>query len=242
MYILKIILGILALVVVYTIIRTYLLIKKSEVLVAQTHKYERVVPQATSTFLFLGDSTAVGTGSVEPQDTVAGRFGKEFPSATIQNEGINGQKIHQLAMTLASRSPEQVDLLVIQIGANDIIRFTPLGDVRKDLDTVLEKSQRMSKKVVILHSGNVGAAPFFPYYLGWIWTWRTRVVRDIYLEETKKYGIPYVDLFEERKNDPFLTDTNKYYAPDGLHLTGDGYAEWFKKIQETLGKDAQSGK
>ena len=237
MYILKIILGVIFLVILYTIIRTSILIKKSSLLISQAHKYERIIPNASSTFLFIGDSTTVGVGSETAEESIPGKFGEKFPLATIINEGVSGQKIRELLETLSTTSSRQtVDVLVIQIGANDIIRFTKLDDIKNDLDALLSKTKKISKKVIILHSGNVGAAPFFPPYLSWIWTERTRLVREIYINETKKYNVSYVDLFEERKDDIFLTDPNKYYASDKLHPTSEGYAIWFNKINKVLEK------
>lgn len=234
-YFLKVISGILVFVFLYTSVRAFVLIQRSKVLVEKSQRYEKHVEGATDTFLFIGDSTTVGTGSADPVDTISGRFSVLYPEVNIINQGINGQKIHELAQNFSSSSYSNINLIVIQIGANDIIRLTPEENIKADLDLLLQKATQLSKKVVILHSGNVGAAPFFPRYLGWIWTWKAKKVRDLYINEAKKYNVKYVDLFQKREDDIFLTDVNKYYADDYLHPSGEGYKIWFDKIKTEVG-------
>ncbi len=240
MYLLKLIILILILAAIYTAIRTTILIRKSGALVAASSKYERLSSRPSHTFLFLGDSTTVGTGSENPELSVAGRFGAAFPSASIYNRGINGQKIHELAQSFTAASaaeqqtPARFDLIMIQIGANDIIRFTPTDKIEANLDALLTEAKTKSDRVVILHSGNLGLSPFFPRYLGWIWTMRSKQVRSIYMRLAEKHDVVYVDLFEEKNSDELSKDTKKYYAADYLHLTGAGYGIWFDKIMQAM--------
>lgn len=215
-------------------VRTYLLARKAAVFMKDFRPYERIQPAASSVIIFAGDSTAVGTGSSDPAFSVAGRFGALFPDATIRNYGKNGMKLGDLAVTLADPAIGKADMLILQIGANDILRFTPLAAVKKNLELVLKEASAISPRVVILHGGNVGLAPFFPRPLGWIWSRRTRQVRDIYLKQAAAAGAIYVDLYRSRQDDPFLTDISKYYAPDLLHPSGEGYRIWFEEIQKTL--------
>ena len=259
MYLLKLIILILILAAIYTAIRTTILIKKSSALIAASSKYERISPRPSHNLLFLGDSTTVGTGSENPELSVAGRFGAAYPNASIYNRGINGQKIHELVQSfvadplnsasganatsstspladslVAPQGPAHFDLIVIQIGANDIIRFTPTDKIEADLDTLLAEAKTKSDRVAILHSGNLGLSPFFPRYLGWIWTMRTKQVRSIYIRLADKHQAMYVDLFEEKNSDELSKDPKKYYAADYLHLTGAGYGIWFDKINAAI--------
>ena len=221
-------------VLVFNILRIAFLIMKSHSLVKDAQAYQRIKPEAKLKILFIGDSTAVGTGAKDPRDSVAGRFGKDFPEAQIINLGINGESTHQLAQAFNPQKLSPCDLVVIQIGGNDIIRFTNLSNLEKDLDQLLSKVSRLSRKIVLLHSGNVGLAPFFPRYLEGPWRGRSLQVRSLFMTYAARYHAAYVNLFTERPNDLFLTDVHKYYSPDMLHPSGEGYGLWYKTIRETM--------
>ena len=214
--------------------RTFLLLQKSRAIVKDSISFQRMNPKAVIKILFLGDSTAVGTGAADPRDSVAGRFGRDFLDAHIVNLGKNGNKIKDLAREFNPEDYQGFNLIVIQAGGNDILRFTPLKYLEKDLRTILDKTKRVNRQVVILHSGNIGLAPFFPRPFGWVWSYRTLLVRELYTRIAKESGAVYVDLYAERKDDPFLKDVKRFYAPDLLHASGEGYGIWYNKIKETM--------
>jgi len=124
--------------------------------------------------------------------------------------------------------------VVIQIGGNDIMKFTPFRSIDRDVTIVIEDAKRIARHVVILHSGNVGLAPFFIWPIDWIMTERARAVRRIYMKKAREEDVLYVDLFTERGNDLFLKDIPKYYSLDHLHPSGEGYRWWYERIRATL--------
>lgn len=196
--------------------------------------FNRSLPGSGLKVLFLGDSTAVGTGADDQSRSTAGYLGQDFPDAEITNISHNGQKIHDLLTAFDSYNFGSFDLVVMQIGANDILQFTAFRDIELDMQKLIEKAKTISRYVVILHSGNVGAAPIFRWPFDIIMTERSRRVREIYLRLARANRVYYVDLFQERDNDLFLKDVPKYYAPDFLHPSGDGYRFWYERIRQTL--------
>lgn len=214
--------------------RSWLLFQKSREIVKSSTPFQRIDPDAQLRILILGDSTAVGTGAVNPSDSVAGRFGRDFPNAEIINLGGNGKRVKDLAQQFSPENYKDFDLIVIQVGGNDILRFTALFDLREDLQELMQKAKQFAPHVVVLHSGNIGLAPFFPRSFGWLWTYRTKQVRALYMKIAQEMSVVYVDLFTDRKSDPFLKDVKRFYAPDLLHASGDGYGIWYNKIRETL--------
>jgi lysophospholipase L1-like esterase len=40
-------------------------------------------------------------------------------------------------------------------------------------------------------------------------------------------GVIFVDLFTHPKGEAFTKEPKRYYCPDGLHPSGEGYALWF---------------
>ena len=198
--------------------------------------FQRNNPKSSLKILFIGDSTAVGTGAESNEKSVAGYFGRDFSLAHIVNLGQNGRRLHDLIKDFNPKKDERYTLVVAQIGANDILHFTPFKNVERDLSIIVDRAKSMADYVVILYCGNVGAAPIFFWPFNLIYTERTRKVRSIYIKTAKEKEILYINLFEELSDDMFLKDVNRFYCPDYLHPSGDGYLMWYNKIRETLNK------
>ncbi|MBP6342727.1 MAG: SGNH/GDSL hydrolase family protein [Candidatus Omnitrophica bacterium] len=227
--------GVLVVIAVLITARQYLEIASVTKAVSyESVPFNRPLPAADLKFLFLGDSTAVGTGALSNQLSTAGYFGQDFPLAEVINYGVNGKRIRELLTDLETKKFGNFNLVVIQIGGNDIMKFTPYSNIEDDLLKVIQKAKTFGRHVVILHSGNVGTAPIFHWPFDYIMTQRTRKVREIYMRSAKTLGVIYVDLFAEKKDDVFLTDVTRYYSSDFLHPSGDGYRWWYDRIVETL--------
>jgi lysophospholipase L1-like esterase len=210
--------------------------KKAAAIIESTNGFQRHDLDANKKILVLGDSTAVGIGSSDSKYSIAGRFGKDYSQAhieTIAKSGLRLQGLDPFPETLSKK----YDLIVIQIGANDILRNTDYEEIRMRVDKLLTEANNRSDNVVILHSGNVGLAPVFYFPLNKYYSYRTKKVREIYLELCKKTDTIYVDLFKGKNKDLFSTDIEKYYAPDRLHLTDEGYAFWYSEIRKAMKRE-----
>lgn len=216
-------------------IRVYARIQKSSVLVAKSNPFEQHVTTPTSRILVLGDSTAVGTGAMSNEDSTAGRLAKLYPQAEIVNKAVNGLKISGLLDILATIPADtHFDLVLIQIGANDIIRLTSQDEIATGIEKVLVRAKSLSDTVIVLHSGDIGEAPFFPWYVRPLYHYRSLKVRDIYINATRKTGTSYVDLVTSSVGAKLKNNPDFYYAPDSLHLSGEGYGLWFEEIKKHL--------
>ena len=224
-----------ALYLVSEVVRFVMLMQRGSSVSESAKRFEQVIEHATRTFVVMGDSTAVGTGAGNPHESVAGRIGKDFPESTVRNYGINGLKAEGLVQELKKLPEEKVaDVLIVQIGGNDILRFTELAKLRKDITEVLHEAALRADTVIVMSTGNVGSAPAFGMLTSKLYEWRTRQVRALFIELTTKKEVSYVDLFIERKDDPFVADPKTYHSPDGLHPSGTGYGLWYEKLHEKL--------
>ena len=228
---------------IYDIFKFFRLYNIGISLTARAQKYEQENKDTNSRILIFGDSTAVGTGASNKDLSTVGLLAAKYPSSEIQNFGINGAKLKDLIdIEMPKAKDESADIVIIQAGANDIVRFTKISEVEKNLKEVINLAKKKLKsepacKIIILHSGNIGSCPIFPFYASYFITKRTRVVRDIYLkiiqEENNKSlekNIFYVDLFQEKNEDIFLSDPKKFFASDSFHPGDAGYKYWFDKI------------
>lgn len=219
--------------ILFVVLRFRALVQKGKVLVRYSHPFERRIPGGRPRILVMGDSTAVGTGVADPAGSVAGCFGRDFPQADIQNLGVNGMRAAELVHHFPHAADKSFDLVLLQIGANDIIRGTGIDDFKNSITRIFEKATLLGLRVVALHSGNVGLAPLFPWPLNRTLRARTLKIRDVYKKKAAEHGVTYVDLFEEKANDPFR-DHAVFYAADKLHLTEAGYSFWYQKIRSAM--------
>ncbi len=230
-----IIITLLVVVLAFDLVRGFILAKRSQVLIRSLTPFSRNLPNAPMRILVVGDSTAYGTGSDSPTTTTAGRLGEMYPQASVTNLAVNGLKIEGLLAIFEKIDLKtHYDIVLIQIGANDIIRLTSIDRIHEGIKKVLERAQKFGGKVILLHSGNVGEAPFFPWYLRPILSSRSLEVRDIYTSEVGNYSAEYVDLINSPVAKLLRDDIKKYYSNDMLHLTGDGYGLWFNEIKKHL--------
>jgi len=214
-------------------VHVYFLVRTSRQLVQQSRVYERFVSADAPRILIIGDSTGVGTGVSDPQFSIAGRFGTEFPDTSIQNISKNGWKVDDALQNFPNVPQKSMSIILLQIGANDIIRGTPMVQFSASLDAVFKKSTAAAKQVFALHSGNVGLAPFFPWPLSSIMRARTLRYREEYRRIAAANGVNYVDLYHEAADDPFQ-GKHEFYAADLLHLSAQGYEEWYRSIRQMM--------
>ena len=215
----------------------YRAIKISEQMIARVKPYEQHPLVPKQTILVTGDSTAVGVGALDNQESIAGRLGQQFPQADITNLGVSGARLKDLIPILKSQkeSFKTYDLLMIQIGANDITHFTPYATIHEQLLEVIALAEQLSKKTLILTCGNMGGARVFRWPLSFIMRERTLKVRTLFQQViSNRVKVFYIDLFKDKKNDPFEKDLKKYYAPDLFHLTGAGYGIWYLAVAKQL--------
>ncbi len=186
--------------------------------------------------LVAGDSTGVGTGADDSRYGTPGRLGNDFSEADIENISENGLKIEGLVKKLESLSSENhYDLILIQIGANDIVSLTPLKKVKEDLSLLMNLATEKGERIIVLTSGNIGLSPIFRSPLSEIISKRTLSVREIFMNEIALHeNVKYVDLFKNAEEDIFLTDIDKYYASDYYHPSKDGYGVWYEEIRKKL--------
>ncbi len=210
-------------------------IEASKPLIAEAVAFEQHPAHPTEKILVAGDSTGVGVGASSNQDSIAGRIGRDFPDADITNISHSGDRLADLEKILQAHNGSGYDVVLLQIGANDITGRTPYADTRAELEHVLDRASMLGVKIVVMTAGNVGLSPAFKWPLSLYIEARTKSVRSIFLDEISKHqNASYVDLFKEAKDEIFNTDIPRYYAPDRFHPSGEGYGEWYAKLKPSL--------
>ncbi len=203
-------------------------------LIAKTQPYEQAGTSEGPYILIIGDSTGYGTGVTHKEHSVAGRLGTEYPNASIENQSINGQTIADAIKRFAPER-QQYDLVLLQLGGNDILQKRSLEMVEEDVKALLKLLAGVTSEVVMISAGNVGAAPAFTGNEAATYETLSREYHAklmTIMSENPRFT--YISLFDEREVDPFVAEPNRYLASDGLHPSGEGYGLWYQKVAPAI--------
>lgn len=221
-------------IIVVVLVVTQLTLFKTLYLIVTVAPYEQK-GNGTQSLLVLGDSTGYGTGTTNSQYSVAGRIGAEYPSLTITNNSVNGRTIGELRKDIENLSG-QYDVILLQIGANDILQKRPLETVVEDLNATLDALAPRAKKIVMIASGNVGGAVRFKGTEKAAHYQQQSVIfkEAFFAIQSERDYFTYVDLYVDPSDDPFVLEPEIYTANDGLHPSNQGYEIWFHKVKPAV--------
>ena len=204
-------------------------IKFSRQLVAQTVPAQSSPEGCLRTIVVAGDSTAFGVGAL-PAESTGGRLAAAFPHARVVNVARSGARIGHVADQLASLDFDHADLVLIHACANDVLEFRSLAKVEADLRAAIARARALSPNVILMPGHNFSVAPFFLRPMSRVVMWHAVKIHAMVLRVTKELDVILVDLFKDPTEDPFAQEPHRYYCPDGLHPSGEGYALWFATL------------
>jgi lysophospholipase L1-like esterase len=211
-------------------------IGQSVVLAKRSEPLQHTPKDPTLSLLIVGDSTAVGTGATSGQSSLAGLLAHRYPRLLIENRARDGVKFADVLRQLGGE--QRFDIVLVQAGGNDVIRWGGLSSLRTDIQQVAQLARQRGDLVVLMPAGNVGNSPFFFPPLSWLMTQRSRELHSYVQQSAARTGAVYVDLFEDRGDDPFVKNPG-LNAVDGLHPSDAGYRVWFNELMEQAELDAR---
>lgn len=171
-------------------------------------------PRAPLVWAF-GDSLAAGYGlppAVGFTAQLQAALRKSGVAATVRNGGVAGDTAAQARARLAwglrglATTP---DLVIVELGANDMLRGLPVAQARANLDAVLTELKR--RRIPVLLAGMRAAPNLGPDY--------ARAFEAMYPALARKHGVPLYGFFLDG-----VAGQRTLIQPDGLHPNGRGVA------------------
>jgi len=108
------------------------------------------------TIVFLGDSLTAGLG-VQPTEAfpalIADRIRAERLPFEVENAGLSGDTSAGGLRRIEWLLQRRIDLLVIELGANDGLRGLPLTSLKTNLQTIIDKARAKNPAVKIVLAG-----------------------------------------------------------------------------------------
>lgn len=216
---------------------SYQKLSVSKKLVSEAVPFSRITADTTKTLLVLGDSTAVGVGATTTKDSIPAKLAAHIDATYVENYAVSGARVKDIESQLLRATQDTYDVLLLQVGANDIIRFTSREEVSSSLEPLLQKVAEKGKTVIFISAGNVGGAPIIPPPLRPVYTKLNLKYHDLFEKLSELHGVQYVNLYQPADQDPFLQQPEVYFALDDFHPSSAGYDIWFNMlIAELKGK------
>lgn len=185
----------------------------------------------------LGDSTVAGVGVDRARDTMpvqlAQRVSDELERPVeLVGHGVSGAVTHDVLDQLDDVPPTGVDVLVIEIGSNDVTHRTSLADVESGTRRMLERATARSPIVVFGSSGKLDT-PNFLQPLRWIVMWRATAVRARQERVAEEFPVSFVDIAKEVAPE-FERIGPSANSSDDFHPSAKGYRAWARPLADRV--------
>lgn len=224
----------LTLLIVYWIAFGYYKITISGKLVKEAIPYSLPGTDYRKTILVLGDSTAVGVGASTSTDSIPAKLASYLGATFVENHAVSGSLVLDIPAQISLMQLDHYDTIILQIGANDIVRFHGIEKIEKQLEPILTTLSKKAYRVIFISAGNLGGAPIIPPPLRPFYTRLNLRYHEHFEILAKKYKVHYINMYQDPKNDPFVKEPTIYFAEDSFHPSSRGYEIWFKLIMNQL--------
>lgn len=185
---------------------------------------------------WIGDSVAAGVGASGPGDTlpllVARGLGRAVDLHVFAASGARA------ADALADQVPRvealRPDVVIVEVGANDVIHVTSTFDFRRAYGEILGRVSRLgARHVLALGTPAFGTTPRFLQPLRSIAGWRSRVLDAEVRVAASAFGATYVDIAGGTRPG-FDADPASTHADDRFHPNDAGYELWADAVLDRL--------
>lgn len=189
------------------------------------------------TYVVMGDSTAAGQGgdyergiAVATATTLA-----RDRRVSMTNLAVSGARTNDvLRDQLAAAERLHPAVVLISLGANDVIHLTLLRSVRRDLLQIVRglKSGNPSVAIVVTGSPDMGAPPRIPWLFRPIASCRTREINRVFTAVAADEGLTFAPIALE--TGPLFRRDHSLFFTDRFHPNDRGYATWIPILNRAL--------
>lgn len=178
---------------------------------------------------WLGDSTAAGVGATEAAAAVPRRVALSVAKALrrpvdLTSVAVSGARVGDVLADQVPGVPADAELVVVDVGANDVTHLTSKGDFRSTYEQVLDALPE-SARVVLLGVPDMGAPPRLAQPLRAIAGVRGGTLDSVVADLAVQRDLGYVDIAGET-GPRFRDDPGALFAADGYHPSDAGYELW----------------
>ena len=187
---------------------------------------ETVTVTKKKTIVFYGNSLTAGYG-VSPSEAFPAIIQKRIDSLSLPylviNAGVSGETSSGGKTRIDWILREPVDIFVLELGANDGLRGTPLSETKKNLQDIIDKVKAKYPDTKLVFAGME-----IPPNMGQAYTTEFRNIYTDLAAKNKMTLIPF--LLEGVGGEPELNQA------DGIHPTAEGHLIVAENVWKRLEK------
>ncbi|WP_250632016.1 SGNH/GDSL hydrolase family protein [Rhodoflexus caldus] len=189
--------------------------------------------------LAFGESTVAGMGIASYTDTLGGVFAQSFATQNPDLQvdwlsiGKNGLRVGEAISYFREQvPPTRFDLLLIGLGANDIFKFTPVWQWRKQVRALLQTASGYSTRIIWATLPPVGRFPIFNtpdrQLLRQLFDHQRLLLESAIHREEQCSPVPFIypKVTFELSEDMFVSD--------GVHPSAKGYRIWVNAMMQYM--------
>ena len=185
------------------------------------------------TVVWLGDSTASGVGVRLPADALPGQAAvvSGRPQHVV-SLSVSGARVGDVLKLQVPHVPAGPAVVVIDIGANDVVHGGLVRTYRKHYEQVLA-ALPPSAKVILLGVPDMGSPTRLDQPLRAVVGWRGRQFDGAVRDLARRHHATYVDIAGPT-GPRFRADPGRYFFTDRYHPNAAGYALWAAQVGPAL--------
>lgn len=181
----------------------------------------------------LGDSLVAGVGSTSAERSLVGRLAArvsdelERPVHAV-GHGVSGAITREVLDDQVGQVRDGVDVIVIEVGSNDVTHRTGAAAFRRDTARLLQAAKQRAP-IVVLGSAGEMSSPLFQQPLRTIITRRATQLRAIQRDVAARHDVPFMNVVEE-VSPAYEKARPKSSSSDEFHPSDLGYDIWSKPL------------
>jgi len=203
--------------------------KTEKVIEDQKSSEQTKAPSATNTttknILCFGDSITAGYGLDDSEDAYPAVLQRKIDSLhlayTVINSGVSGETTAGGRSRIDWVIKQQIDIFLLELGANDGLRGVPLSETRANLQAIIDVVREKSPETTIILAGME-----LPPNMGQEYT---KEFRQLYVALAEKNNIAFIPfILKDVGGVPSLNQA------DGIHPTIEGHKIVANTVWKTL--------
>lgn len=187
----------------------------------------------------LGDSLVEGVGATDQRASLPGQVAikvaeKSGRAVHVTGFGVSGARIEDVLEQLdrVEETGDEFDAIVVEVGSNDVLGRTSLGNVERDTRAVLERAQELAPIVVLGSAGRLDT-PNFLRPLRDVIVWRATQVREVQQDVAGEFDdVAFMNVAEDVS--PTYERTPNANSRDDFHPGDAGYEVWARPLAELV--------